>query len=239
MERPKIFLGVPTYDGSRDNGMGLVRAYQHANWITEIMSSSLAFCFNKIWCEMLNMRAEGRVTHFAMMHADVVPLQSNFLKILHDELVAYDADVMSVIIPIKNELGLTSTGIDTQDIHYPQRVTLHQAFALDETWTHDRLLVNTGLWIADVRPERGDWPEKICFKFQEKIVKVDGKFEPRSIPEDWDFSRQMRALGRTMYATRKVEVNHVGRHLYTNTKPWGTALEDPQHGPLFPEDTPE
>lgn len=226
-QKAKIFLGLPTYDGSRFNGLSLVQAMPYVSWQCDILSSSLAFCFNKIWCEMLNLRDDGKVTHFAMLHADVVPKQRNYVELLFNELQAYDADVMSTIIAIKNDLGLTSTGYDTDDLYRPHRLVMRQAMEMDETWTHDRLVFNTGLWIADVRPERGDWPERICFKFQEKIVKENGRWEAKSIPEDWDFSRQCRALGLSTYVTRKVKVRHIGKKDYDNDTAWGTALVDP------------
>jgi hypothetical protein len=226
MDQPKIYLALPTYDGQRFNAFQITHALPHIKWANELQSSALPFCFNRLWCEMLNMRDQGKVTHFMMMHADVRPLKANFVKVLYDELVAYEADVMATILPIKNELGLTSTGIETDDPYGPRRLTMQQAYAMDETWTSDALVFNTGLWIADVR---GDWAEKVAFKFQDGIRKGPAGWEAWFIPEDWDFSRQVRALGLTAYVTRKVLADHIGTHEYTNAKPWGTALSDPQH----------
>lgn len=238
--KPKVFLALPSYDGQRANSFAVVRAMNHIAYLQEMQSSALTFCFNRLWCDMLNMRAEGRISHFAMMHADVRPERGDFISVLLNEMEHFDADVMATIIAIKNRTGLTSTGIETLDPWRPQRLTMRQAMEMDETWTHDRLVWNTGLWVANVHPDRGDWPEKVIFEFRDAIVKdEDGKYHAEFEPEDWRVSRLIRKLGRTAYVTRKVPVKHFGTYEYENDKPWGEWDTDIQCGAQDPRDKEE
>jgi len=94
------------------------------------------------------------------------------------------------LLPIKNVTGMTSTGIDdTGNIWHPRRLTLHEVFKLDETFTDPQLL-----WQhrpVHLRLKRPWNKEPIGFKQLHKIEVNEhtGVWEPSFIPEDWDFSR--------------------------------------------------
>src|SRR5215469_17754996 len=57
--------------------------------------SLLASCFNKAWCAALNLQREGEdITHFAMLHDDVVP-EDGWLEQLLKDMKESDADLVS------------------------------------------------------------------------------------------------------------------------------------------------
>ena len=46
------------------------------------------------------------------------------------------------------------------------------------------------------------------------------------MPEDWLFSRQARANGAKLFATREVKLLHRGPKSFGNMNAWGTAKTD-------------
>jgi hypothetical protein len=193
-------------------------------------SSLLADSFNRLWCQALNARAQG-VTHFAMLHADIVP-RAGWLGVLLRELLAHSADLVSAVVPIKSIDGVTSTAIDSPNpFEVERRLTMAEVMQLPRTFSAadcgypDRaLLVNSGCWIADIRKP---WAEQVRFQISNAITKnAAGQFESQVMSEDWDFSRQLHRLGATVLATRKVVLEHVGPHCYGNASAWGTKPID-------------
>ena len=61
---------------------------------------------NLVWTEFLNKQlTDDAVDYFIMLHDDVVPLQKDWLDVLIAELERLNADVVSVIIPYKDDTG--------------------------------------------------------------------------------------------------------------------------------------
>jgi hypothetical protein len=184
--------------------------------------SLLGAAFNLHWCQALNHFAEGDIHGFAMMHSDI-GAEVNWLDILFAEMEKVGADIISAVVPIKDERGLTSTAIDdTGDQWKVRRLTTKEVMKFPETFTEKDvggpLLLNTGLWLCRLGP----WAFKTCFTIQDKILQSpDGRFEHRVIPEDWDFSRQVRRFGLKLAATRKVRINHWGPFYWNNQQQWG------------------
>lgn len=225
MYKAHVLIGAPTYDGSRVNSLPIVRILRNpppdvkVNLI-ERNGSILTHGFNDLWCHALNLRSyELPVTHFLLMHADIVPEQDNWLEIMLAEMERTGAKVLSAVVAIKNESGLTSTAWDT-DKWEPQRFTLTELANMTEpTWTQPDLLINTGLLLVDFREP---WVEKICFHMEDKNeCGPDGIWRPRVVPEDWHFSRQCHELGIPVYATKAVTVNHRGGAGYSTSNVWG------------------
>ena len=108
-----------------------------------------------------------------------------------------------------------------------KRLTLQEIYQqYPPTFTHEKLLVNTGLILIDFRKP---WVEKVWFEFEDRIIadpKSPGNFLAVGMSEDWVFSRRARSLGATLYATREVTVTHAGRKDYSNAAAWGTLAED-------------
>lgn len=97
------------------------------------------------------------ITHLVSLHNDVVP-EPGWIDMLADEMEKTGADFLSVVLPIKDLHGLSSTAIDSLDDPYQveRRITMTEVFNLPPTFDAadcgypDRpLLVNTGCWIMD------------------------------------------------------------------------------------------
>lgn len=232
MEEPKVFLACPYY-GQVEFGMAQA-AYQ-ATATAEVhlypsQDSRLPHNFNRLWCAALNTRATEHWTHFAMLHSDVVP-PAGWLDVLLAEQQALGVQLVAAVVPIKDDRGLTSTGLFDQHKGVI-RLSMQEVFDLPETFeqadiccqTEMPLVVNTGCWVCDFTQS---WVEKVAFRFVDEIVQVDGRFEARTMSEDWHFSLQLAALGVSIAATRKMALAHVGPQEWRNDHAWGSVSHDP------------
>lgn len=229
--KERVFIGVPTHDGTIIAGLipAIVNASsQGATMYRTRAHSLLAHNFNVLYCQALNGRRKpDEFTHFCLIHSDILP-EAGWLGKMLDIMAENGAGVLSAVSPIKNMKGLTSTGVDrgTEDDPWMvQRLTLNEIHKLPESFTDPKLVVNTGLMLVDIRQP---WAEKVYFEIQDSIVKMpDGNFHARVHAEDWHFSRQVRALGGSVWATRAVKLAHVGRHEFMNAFAWGSCETDP------------
>lgn len=187
-------------------------------------NSLLAYNFNSLWAAALNERERLGLTHFAMMHADIGagPL---WLDTLLEEMDRVDADVLSVVVPLKDDRGLTSTGIFYPKTQAIQRLTMAEVATLPRTFcnrdldTGNPLAINTGLWVCRFTES---WIEDVCFTIKDWMdKKPDGAFWPRVLSEDWLFSAWLADRGLSVYATTIVAINHIGRHAFPNNTVWG------------------
>lgn len=250
----KIFLGMPTYDGSCQVHAARAFYLTATTYLPvirgEVGRSFLTNCFNTLWAGALNARKDHGITHFAMLHADVIP-QDGWLDVLYMELVRTGADMVSVVIPIKNVLGLTSTAIghpcnpirekDEEDHLEPvRRLTLEEVHRLPATFSAEDcgyplspLWVNTGCWLCDFTKP---WCEEVCFRTRDELVRrSDGSLRPVSLSEDWDFSQQLWRNGCRVLATTRVQATHVGQMTFDNDHAWGSMkTDDVGQGPLPP-----
>ncbi len=237
----RIFACMPTYgamDPSPAHALYML-ATEHPGRVMYppvTRGSLLANVFNVLWTQGLEARDHHGVTHFAMLHADVVP-QLGWADKLLAECERLQADVVSCVLPIKDGRGVTSTAIDNPaDPWRPlRRLTMREVARLPETFTaadagHPgrRLLVNTGCWIADLRKP---WADDAYFTIQDRRVIRNGKRDVETIPEDWNFSRQVQDAGGRVYATRAVHANHLGAAMYPNQGAWGAWERDEAYAP--------
>jgi len=245
----KIYLGMPLYScaanpfsvaamlktPSRGEKFSLCGSTRQSSFLTK--------GFNSLWADAINRMSEG-VTHFAMLHGDVVP-QHFFLDILYEEMREHDADMVSVVVPIKEASGDTSTAVDDPDCLWtPHRLSMSEVFSLPETFCEDDvhragighpegcLLLNTGCWLADLRkpwatkanPQTGYLQVHFCVR--DAIYKNDqGKWCEAAASEDWNFSRLLAMEGARLFATRKVRVRHFGETSWPNDQVWGIEPE--------------
>jgi hypothetical protein len=228
--KPRLFLGLPTYAGLRYNLMPLIGALMNQQAYDDIISmevdsSLLASGFNLLLVNALNRRDRNQADQFLLMHSDIVPLDTqHWLDRLAAAKANAKAEVISAVVPIKDHRGVTSTAIDTTNIYAPRRLTIRECNRQPETFTHEKLLINTGMLLMDLR---NDWVDKLCFTIGDAILITDqGKRLVGSTPEDWDVSRQLRSHGVKLWATKAVALNHVGRFAYPNAGEWGTE-QDP------------
>lgn len=224
----KTFIALPQYGDVVAQAIpGLLTASPKGRFGTLVVGgcSLLALGFNRLWCQALNERKERGWTHFAMHHADI-QAQPRWLDILHEEMERTRADVISTIIPIKDNRGLTSTGVREPQSGRIRRFTMRelqqlpQTFAAKETRFPDQwLMVNTGLWLAKLTDP---WCEEVCFNILDVTFKDEnGRFTAQSLPEDWNFSGWCARKGLKVCATRAVLVGHHGRACYGNDSSWG------------------
>lgn len=225
----KLFIANPTYTQGTQNLTAQLQAYRakrpsHLHHF-EISGSLLTWCFNQAWAAALNLRESAGLTHFLLWHADIRPITKDWLDVFIDEFRASEADVMSAIVPIKDQRGLTSTARDISgDPWRPVRVTQHEANnILPVSWTSDDVLLNTGLMLCDFTKP---WVEEICFTMRDRIRKdSNGMWVVDCEPEDWNFSRQCHKLGLKLVATRCVTVQHFGIGCWSSADVWGDETD--------------
>ncbi len=164
------------------------------------------------------------VTHFAMIHADIAA-DPYWIDTLIQETEKNDLDVLSVVMPIKDESGDTSTGI-LQENGIVHRLSLSDIayYELPKTFTladiqlrsplNGKLLVNTGLWVCKV----GDWCKTFDgFRANSQIIKKDdGTYDTINSPEDWDSSVVFEEMGLKIGATTAVKARHYGTKAWPN-----------------------
>lgn len=230
----QVYLGIPSYGGQINEGIlaGVLHC-SNTGFIGGIEVASHSFLtqnFNHLYVKALNLRDQG-ITHFCMLHDDIVP-EKFWLDKMMALMKHHSADMLSAIVPLKNHEGMTSTALDIPlaggDPKWRfKRLTMTEVYRdFEPTFTHEKLLLNTGLMLIDLRKP---WVEKVCFRFHNEIVpfpEQPGKLLARAMSEDWLFSRDALALGAKLFATREVKLVHIGKAAYTNAGPWGSVKED-------------
>ncbi len=241
----KVIVSMPLYPNGQMSQPSAAAFYAYAlapnpnvEIVTRLHSSSSAsqFAYDMVWCGAINQFNEGGATHFCRLDCDVVPTHHNWLGILVDELLKHDADIMTAVVPLKDDRGFTSTAIDdTGDLWNPRILTMTEVFDRHETFTDPDILVNTGLYLVDlskpwVQARNEDGSLAVSHHMRNKIIqRPDGKWEARMRSEDWEMSRDLRKVGAVkQYATRKVELYHEFPR-YANWKVWGTQKRDEKH----------
>jgi hypothetical protein len=244
-ERGRVYVGVPCYDGTVcvEGTVALTQASIRPPYVRYMGMSLLTKVFNTLWCEALDMRELG-VTHFLMMHSDIGVEGRGWLDKMLETMEKTGADVLSAVVPIKSGEGVTSTAYEVDGGEFPgwqlRRYTMTEIHGMKgKTFTHPRILVNTGIMLVDFRKP---WVEEMHFHFEDDIRK-DRKGQRRVLnwPEDWLFSREARAKGAKLWATREVLVVHYGRQGFPSEMAWGLLEHDRgfEKAPLeveFPEE---
>ncbi len=231
-----ILIGIPTYDNQTNAQLSLTLMNEIARKgnppfvVTTHHSSLLARGFNTLYCNALNKRPE--VIHFLMIHSDIVP-EPGFIRKMYKEMGRTKADVLSVVLPLKDNRGLTSTALlDSTIGENPRRVSVSELDNLPETFGKDdladffkgrrgssTLLVNSGLMLVNLQKP---WVEKVWFAIEDYIFKnKDGKFETYTFSEDWFYSKQAQMRGAKVMATQIVRARHIGDASFPNWGRWG------------------
>jgi hypothetical protein len=231
MTQQNVYIAVPHHSELTPQVLpGLILASErHRYSINTEGGSLLALMFNVLWCRALNKRDQG-ITHFAMHHSDI-EAEPGWVDKLIDELDAKGADIISTVMPIKDNRGVTSTGWQDNQTKKIRRFTMTEIMAMAPTFNiYDTehlgasLMVNTGLWLCRFTEP---WVEEVCFHIQDAITRQeDGTFWPRCIPEDWAFSAWAAEQGLHVAATRAVKAIHHGRAGYSNQSAWGQWQTD-------------
>lgn len=188
--------------------------------------SKLTQNFNMLLCDAINRG----YSHFLMVHADIVIQEKNWLGKMHAIMEEFKADILSVVMPIKTPKGITSTGYcekETVPLKL-KRLTMQEILKLPETFTHEHLIVNTGLMLMNLK---STFVENVGrgleFRVTDQILrKPDGKLKAYGGSEDWLFSLDARKLGAKIYATRAIRALHLSAHAFSNYEAYGIESED-------------
>lgn len=249
-----VFIACPTY--SEEINTGTARALWHTATdrdnrkirVATRSSSLIPGSCNALWCAALNERELYNLTWFAMLHADIEP-EAFWLDKLIDEAERHGADMLSAVVPIKDDRGLTSTAIASEDPtrqfcrltqrqvwhdDFPETFDIHQcAEALESLPGELRvahvprvgLRLNTGCMI--VRLDR-PWSDsgEVYFENLDWIERHQGQWRARDVSEDWRFSQRVQEAGGKLMATRVVAVKHKGLAEFPNSVGWGLKYTD-------------
>lgn len=192
--------------------------------VREVKSSSslLPTAFNECLAVALQFRDQGLVTHIAMCHSDIAA-ESGWLDTLWGEMWFHGADLVSTVVPIKNSTGRTSTAIgNTNDRWNIKRcLGLEECKRLPQTFGPEHvcrdgevLLVNTGLWLADLRKS---WWNGFAFNLHSRIDNpAPGVYTVETRSEDWEMSHHLHEHGARVMVTRKVRLKHEGPSAWKN-----------------------
>lgn len=236
-----VFLGVPNYGSLSAMTAAALHCTKMPGSDTKQKlefksSSALTYNFNQLFATAISKRKTDGVTHFAMLHADVAP-DPGFIDMLLGEMRAHNADVISCVIPIKDQLGKTTTGIGTPGKpEIVKRLTIREARRLPKTFTaadagypDSPLLINTGCWICDLRQP---WVDQFPgFDIVNGLDRADpDNVIARFFSEDWWFGVWLHAHGVKVMATTAVGLDHLdGNTRYSNRFDWGLET-DPGDG---------
>jgi len=177
-----------------------------------------------------------------MLHSDIDIQDDYWLDKLIELASQARCDILSVVAPLKNEKGLTSTALyNPEKKAITRRLTMYDVNKLPETFASQAveslwqlapetrlLVVNTGCML--VKLDR--WCEKLYFHTKDYMLKVidtetnDITYKAAMISEDWLFSIEAQALGVKVLATSAIQLQHIGKHAYPNHGTWGILQED-------------
>jgi hypothetical protein len=193
--------------------------------------------FNELYCGALNERKEMGLTHFCMHHADI-EAPPFFIDSLVDEAEAVGADILSCVVAIKDERGLTSTGymspsgtivrLTLTEIHEKLPPTFSAADlgavgAPKGSW----LAVNTGLWVCRFDQPWNEPPTFPGFQTFDQIhLHDDGLYRKHNMPEDWAYSQWAAKQRLRVFATSRLNVAHHGAWRWASDRPTGTNAAD-------------
>lgn len=241
-EMASVFLALPRYKISRDDRAEVgLRASTHHQLTVQSRALSLLACnCNLLLCDALNKRAYH---WFAMLHDDITPEQG-WLDKLIDEAERCEADLLSAVVPLKDDSGCTSTAIggeqrsaeaftrltQAQVLHpgFPRTFDMEAAAAALErlpvpyglSVPRTALWCNTGCMVCRIDRD-WDW-SRVNFAAQDGLVRRDGRWLAITCPEDWLFSQRVADAGGKVMATTIVELVHwEGDKPYHSRAVWG------------------
>ncbi len=229
VSRPRVAVSIPSGNGMRVNGIALAQLPGCAE-VMMIEVVGAAWSWNQSWCTAIAAWEHGMVDYFLILHEDLKIRTDNWFPILFHEMQRVDADIISAVVPIKDDRGVTSTARESGDPFSPHRYTMADIFREPVTFSHPELLLNTGLMLMDLRrpwvkefvDRNYHWACEFGIKRRE-----DRGFMVQFMSEDWRFSRQARECGATrQYATRAIALDHVGSWYYPNDRVWGRWDKD-------------
>lgn len=227
-DQPRLFVGLPTYDGRRYNTQALMNIvpYCAEAHMAEEQGSLLAHVFNLLWVQALDRADAGQCDAFLLLHDDIMPAGQDWFERYWQVFKESDADMMAMVSPLKDGRGLTSTAVEGDDLWNPRRLTLHEIETYPVTFTVPGLLINSGTLLCNLTRNLDKWSQ-MYFTIRDAIVRwPDGGRRVMVRSEDWEFSRQARRQGLKVMATRAVPLRHAGHYKFPSTPAWGAEQTD-------------
>jgi len=161
---------------------------------------------------------------FVMLHSDVAAPPGWLTQMLAMQ-DAYQADVLSVCVPLKDSRRLTSTAVHTEAEQY-RRLTIDECqtkcgvvFDTQDPYLQSigatTLLVNTGLMA--MRLKRFWLRRWHGFQIRSRMVYGPDEVRIDTVSEDWDMSEQLAALDCKVCGTAAIPTQHFGSQVYAST----------------------
>jgi hypothetical protein len=248
----KVFLACPSHSGQLDagaaRGLYASASRRHQLYVSLNAMSLLSQNCNALWADALNRREEG-YEWFAMLHSDIDP-EFCWLDRLIDEAERQGADLLSAVVPIKDRRGLTSTAIASpvtmfapfcrltmRQVRHPQfpaTFDLEAAAAALETLPppfgvaevpRTKLLCNTGCFVCRLDRPWCDG-ERVYFDDLNRVLRVNGRWEPGVHSEDWFFTGRVAEQGGKVMATTAIKVIHTGVTEFSSDEAWGADRDE-------------
>lgn len=186
--------------------------------------SLLTFCFNQLFALALDEYDKGNVTHALMVHSDI-SAPFGFANALYRVMRERGDTVVSAVVPIKEHgRTRTSTAVGVRWNHFGFRrfINTSDRAGMPETFStidvaqdvDEVLLINTGLWLADL--SHPAWDE-FHFEFKDRIRKnpETGSREAVVSSEDWELARFLDAKSIPYSAHWLPGVLHFGSDYWT------------------------
>lgn len=228
---PRVLIGSPRYGGEIMSEAHEAREWaednkkhpqeDHVQIVQKVASraSLLAWAFNQCFAEALNWRDAGKADLFAMQHSDV-SVPPGWCNELYRRMRIRGDVVVSAVVPMKDHERIrTSTAVGVRDqpfnfrryINTSDRPGMPETFATQDVAQSDDeiLLINTGLWICDLR-----WPgwNEFEFTIKDAIRKhpETGRWMAWVVSEDWNLAHYLDKHGAPYSACWLPGVKHHG-----------------------------
>jgi hypothetical protein len=247
-EKYKIALGAPGSTWKFDSVRSLFLASRDHDF-TVYDSQCSGGNFNRLWTFAMNLGSAGKITHFAMLHADIIAA-NYWLDVLVRELDFVKGDLISAAVAIKDHRAVLSCGVGNPSNQWEPYRRLTVADLRAEKWNVGGeevafrktfsakmlgysgfpLLHNNGCWVADMR--KPIWYQTdanglapVFFRYNEEVRRVDGKWTHFQESEDWAFSRKLHAVTDNTFVTSAISPLHEGSMRYPAAGVWGTYTD--------------
>lgn len=223
----RVFLALPTYDETIyiNTMMTALNAVAQPSPIEVCLEPGSGSLLPRVFNRLLASAVARGYDRFAMLHSDIAAEPGWLDKMLRimDER---DADIVSVVAPIKDQRGMVS--VATYDERDELRILtldeihdkLPETFDISDKWFAEIgakiLAVNTGLMLMRLdRPWLRKWSG---FRIVSEIRWTDEQIHCHVVSEDWDMSRELSKLmlPPRIVATRAVRLHHRGFNVWPN-----------------------
>lgn len=239
----RVFIGMPSYGGVQPAALQSADLFASKTpgrcLLPKVMPlSHHCGAMNALIATAWNSRRETGANRFAMIHQDVAPALW-WIDKAEEELTRTGADCLAMVVPIKDEKGMTSVGILNRRTLCTRRLSMEEICQLPRTFSADDLaaigykehilMPIAGLFYAklDDRWRNPSGGSRFWFESPSRIIEDQaGNWVSAVWDEGWNLSIQMLQAGFKVLASRAVLLNHLGGGVWGNEEPWGEWKTD-------------